>query len=110
MKPQLPQITTDRIKVYKTTVDRGEQGVPRDVYQAWLATDDICHPIAFATIWESPVGIYLEWIEVSDGYRRRRIATELLESIEALVYGDVDAEGVTESGEAFMEFYRTRLQ
>lgn len=105
-----PSIKTKRFDIHSHEIVRDESlgGQPRVVFQAWHHSEDVAYPVCTVTVWIVENGWsdfnYIEWISVEEGHRRKGIATEVLSAIEKEV-GLVEMDGVTESGEAFVESY-----
>lgn len=96
-----PDVQTKRFDVFLQRVVRNPAlGVGRDVFTAWFRDEDVPRPVCVVTLFCN----YVEWIQVCEHYRRRGIATEVLEGIEA-IYGVMSMDGVTDAGEAFVEAY-----
>ena len=100
--------TSNRFDIFAATAPRNPMiGFPRDVYTAWERDVDVPYPVCMVTInpRAGSMGNYVEWIWTHEMHRRRGVATEVLRAIELLL-GSVTMEGVTESGEAFEDYYR----
>ena len=103
---------TKRFLIFKSEIERPPRiGKSRDVYQAWFHSEDVPKPVCVVTLnshdklldW-CDENHYLEWIHVDEQYRRRGVATEV---INALVreLGDIAMEAATDAGEAFCNAY-----
>lgn len=104
-----PLIRTERFEIFKATCLRTQNGCdPRDVYLAFFHSQDVPRPVCTLTIWDGPLGRYIEWVEVPDGFRRQGIATEVLKAFEDQI-GSTVVDGVTESGVAFVDAYNRRF-
>lgn len=96
-----PDIQTERFDVFLHRVVRNPAlGSARDVFTAWFREKDVPRPVCVVTLF----GNFVEWVHVSERFRRQGIASEVLEGIEK-EYGVLHMEGATDAGEAFVEAY-----
>lgn len=99
-----PLLKTKRFDIfYQRVVRNPKQGMPRDVYTAWFHCEDIPKPVCVVTIWaECPYyDNYVEWVEVSDDWRRQGVATEVMRALRKKL-GKLDMIPGSDDGEAFI--------
>ena len=100
-----PFIKTKRFDIFHQHIVRNPKlGLPRDVYIAWFHSDDVPRPICVVTIWkECPyLRNYVEWIEVTEDWRREGVATEVLRALRCKL-GKLSMDGGTKAGDAFVD-------
>jgi hypothetical protein len=96
-----PLIKTKRFDIFHHHVTRNPQlGFGRDVYEAWPHSQDQPRSVCEVTL----CGNYVEWIHVCEIERRQGIATEVMLALEGVI-GCLEADGVTESGIGFCDYY-----
>lgn len=104
-----PLLKTKRFDIFHQRVVRSpKQGLPRDVYSAWFHCDDVPKPVCVVTIWdECPYyDNYVEWVEVSDDWRRQGVATEVLRALRKAL-GQLEMIPGSDDGEAFIAAKKT---
>lgn len=105
-----PFCKTKRFDIFHHRVVRNpDVGLPRDVYTAWFHSEDVPKPVCVVTLFDwsamaenKETHIFVDWAEVTDDWRRKGIATEVLHALQAKL-GPLTVTGATEAGEAFAD-------
>lgn len=101
-----PFIKTKRFDIFHHRVVRNpDLGHPKEMFTAWFHGEDVPRPVCTVILWPNPYGLYVEWVQVCDTYRRKGIATEVLHALETKL-GALDMGGATDAGEKFVAAYK----
>lgn len=94
-------ISSERFDIFKTEVEcRGTQS-KKFMFHAWFHSEDVAKPTCIVTISEFN---FVEWIHVDEQFRRKGIATEVLQAIENEI-GKLILDPVTKEGEEFCKSF-----
>lgn len=94
-----PDFVTKRLRVFCVELSPSDVNLPRSVFIACRNDEDRPMVCATAVVWrESPLGAWVEWVEVSTAHRRMGIGTELVRGIGKHLKVRLEMAAVTDEG------------
>lgn len=99
---------TARLRVFWTPVKPTDHNEPRTLFVAFRTDEDRPMVCVTAMVFEVPLmGRYVDWLEVTSEYRRKRFGSEMLAGLERHYGAALEMDAGSKDGSRFLGRYRS---